>query len=254
MSSATTESVLRYIPGQDYAFLHCKFRRSHKQTNGMLAMGMAIQLGTYRPYDVHHHLLNLEVVKLRCVDHHKVPWDQDPYGALKHDGFVFESYEEPVKRWFNQYPRACYGQIDDSHDRFLYLDYVGAGMSTKEVVAEAATDKGMTELQDATYYLGNIRRGIVSITKAADWPAVEKAVTLAALKVFEAQVQDLIEKAVGKKCKLMQVMYEPPADGKEPILMDWFDVVYEGDPEFLHTCWEDGRGQRRLIPPIGTEA
>lgn len=243
------EAVLRYTPGQDYTFIHCKYKRSYLSA-GKQVMSLPLQLSMYKPWDVHHHLLNLDVVKLKCIDHHKVPWDQDPYGVAKYDGFVFESYDKAKKRWFNQYPRASYGQVSTSHDYFLFLDYVGAGMSTKEVVAEAATDTGMTELQDAVQYLSNIRRGVVTINKSGDWSPVEKAVAIQSLIKFEAQVHELVEKAMGKKAKIMQVMYEPPADGKEPILMDWFDVVFEDEPEFLHTCWEDGRGQRRLVPPL----
>lgn len=251
--SSNSESVLRYTPGREYTFIHCKYRRSHKQANGQLIMGMSLQLSVYKPWDPHHHLTNLAAMTLKCTDHHKVPWDQDPYGEAKYDGFVFETLHAPMQRWFNQYPRACYGQLDTSHDHFLYLDYVGAGMTTKEVVAVAATDTGMTELQDASRFLSNIRQGQIKIAKAFDWPVEERKSALMALAKFEVQVTSLIEASVGKKLKLMQVMYEPPADNREPVLMDWFEVVFDDDPAYMHTRWEDGRGQLRLVPPVGTE-
>lgn len=244
------ETVLRYTPGQDYPFVHCKFRRSHVVSAGAVHKGMPVQLSLYRPWDTHHHLMNLEVVKMKCIEHHKVPSEIDPLGEAKYDGFVFEASDNPKLRWHNQYPQASYGQTTTDADHYLQLDWSGAGMSVKEVVAIEATDNGMTELQDGCHFLANIRRGRVTIAKSSDWEDDEKRVALGALAVFEVKVQGLIETAMGKKLKLMQIMYEPPADKKEPVLMDWFDVVFEDEPEFGHTCWEDGRGQRRLIPPV----
>jgi hypothetical protein len=250
MTSLNT--VLRYTPGQDYVFVHCKFRRFTFENGGKKISSAPMQLSTYRPWDTCHHLMNLEAVKLKCVEHHKVAWDQDPDGEAKYDGFVFESYEKPTRRWFNQYPRASYGQVSDVADRFLYLDWVSAGMTAKELIAVEATDKGMTELHDGAHFLANIRRGRVKIAKS-DWSLAEKKDALTALEAFEVQVHEFLEKAACKKLRVMQVMYEPAADGKEPVLMDWFDVVFDDEPEYLHNRWEDGRGERRVVTPVPVE-
>jgi hypothetical protein len=253
----TDKPYLRYTPGENYPFIHCKFQRRHVLSSGEELWGHPSQLSLYAPWNKDHRLLNLQIVMLKCMFHHKVAWDQDPEGEKKYDGFVFfeapVSFNPPSRRWFNQYPSASYGQLSTDADYHLYLDWKGCGMSVKETIALEDSDKGMTELQDGCKFLANIRRGMVTIAKSPDWKDEDKTEAVSALIEFENRVHLLMEEAVGKKLRIMQVMYEPAADGREPILMDWFEVVFEGDPEYLHTKWEDGRGQRRLVTPVETQ-
>ncbi len=61
-----------------------------------------------------HVLDGIDVKLLEVTEHHVVPstWDDNP----QHDGFVLrEVGTEQI--WHNQYPRASYGQLDDSCDR-----------------------------------------------------------------------------------------------------------------------------------------
>jgi hypothetical protein len=60
-------------------------------------------------------LLSLEIIMLTCVEHHKVPYDHDPEDKLDCDGYVF--VDVSGKRYYNQYPKASYGQIstDNNH-------------------------------------------------------------------------------------------------------------------------------------------
>jgi hypothetical protein len=63
-----------------------------------------------------HVLDRIEVKLLEVAAHHKVPseWDENP----EHDGFVLREVGSD-QMWHNQYPRAVYGQLDDSYDRIV---------------------------------------------------------------------------------------------------------------------------------------
>ena len=58
----------------------------------------------------------IQLMSATCIEHHKVPteWDAEP----SNDGFVFAETEGDSvgRQWHNQYPRASYGQLDDSND------------------------------------------------------------------------------------------------------------------------------------------
>lgn len=60
----------------------------------------------------------IEILDLACVEHHKVrgEWD-DESDEPKYDGFIFTDAQGTV--YHNQYPRAAYGQLDDSQDRMV---------------------------------------------------------------------------------------------------------------------------------------
>jgi hypothetical protein len=56
-----------------------------------------------------------EIVYLTVVEHHRVPNSYDQTNELTCDGYILET--AGGERWFNQYPRASYGQVSDSADR-----------------------------------------------------------------------------------------------------------------------------------------
>ena len=58
-------------------------------------------------------VLKTEVIRLTVIEHHKVPGEWSD--ALEYDGYVLQ--DENGARWYNQYPYASYGQLDDSYDR-----------------------------------------------------------------------------------------------------------------------------------------
>jgi hypothetical protein len=255
----TETRSLRYTIGQDYPFVHCKFTRSFKTSKGETIVSRPSSLGLYCPWNEEHTLLDISVVMLKCMSHAKVAWDQDPKGEKKYDGFTFSelpiSLDPPSRRWFNQYPTASYGQLSTDADRYVHLDWEGCGMSAKEAIAYEEGPTNRFEMHDGCHFLANLRRGQVTIAKATNgWEPDEKKQAIEALVAFEQRVHKLMEEAVGKKLKILQVMYERTPDGGEPILMDWFEVVFEDEPEFAHTKWEDGRGQKRLVTPVETEA
>ncbi|AXG67017.1 hypothetical protein HOU08_gp291 [Dickeya phage vB_DsoM_JA29] len=64
-------------------------------------------------------LKDIQFVVGTCKEHHKVPWDQDPKGEKKYDGFIFE-LSDGIKAT-NQYPSASYGQMSDTADGVISL-------------------------------------------------------------------------------------------------------------------------------------
>ena len=95
----TTEE-LRYTVGHDYLFVRVTFERKPGEN-----------IRVYIPWICGP--ATIEVIKLKCASHHKVPnnYNDKP----DHDGFIF--IDDTGHRWFNQFPRASYGQIDDSMNR-----------------------------------------------------------------------------------------------------------------------------------------
>lgn len=99
----TTTNSLRFNVGQSYLFIYIDFTQNSPRFGG-----------TYVPWlDT---LNKIEVVELKCAEHHKVRYEFDEADAKKkYDGFIFANAEGVV--YHNQYPVASYGQLDDSGDR-----------------------------------------------------------------------------------------------------------------------------------------
>lgn len=103
--------------------------------------------------------------ELTITEHHKVPgeWDDEP----KHDGFHAVDSEGLV--WHNQYPRASYGQMDDTADGDFTLgtlndDYV-ANYQDKENALELMEDdllaKGYSmSMYNLCRFLGTFAGGV----------------------------------------------------------------------------------------------
>ena len=114
----------------------------------------------YLPWE--DELRSINILPLTCIEHHRVPGEWDD--KIEHDGFVFQ--DEQGQRWANQYPRASYGQLDDSQDRMVhrYLNKAeqdsvlnkngGDGPSRQEI------DILMRNYTDATTVLQTLLRGI----------------------------------------------------------------------------------------------
>jgi hypothetical protein len=95
---------MRYNIGQEYVFINTRIAAADKD-------GWA----GFSYYPGQSVITSISMVKLRCIEHHKVyaSYDdrtEDP----THDGFVFE--DAFGNRWNNQYPNAAYGQMDTSND------------------------------------------------------------------------------------------------------------------------------------------
>lgn len=240
---------MRYEVGQSYVFIHCKYSFVGHRTR-------MIESGLYKPWSDTNKLENLEAANLLCIEHHKVPSEHDPKEEPTCDGFVFAETlpDGKVLRWNNQYPNASYGQISTDQDQVVHLDGDSTGMEMEDMLDKAFMDpKFKSEMRDGRDFLSNIRRGWVTIEKSPQWSDTEKKEAVESLKKFEAVVQDKIETVMQKKLKILQVMYLP-ADGGETILMDWFQVVFEDEPSFNNQVYEEGRGRRQLVEPVGVKA
>lgn len=65
----------------------------------------------------------ITIKKLVVKEHHKVPWDQDPDGEKKYDGYVLTDEKGVV--WHNQYEKASYGQVSDTANWMFNLALTG---------------------------------------------------------------------------------------------------------------------------------
>lgn len=123
---------MRYTPGQKVPFIKVDFTPAERNL-------------FRRPYFPWCDTLNsIEMRLLVCVEHHKVPGDWED--EVKYDGFIFKDMEG--KEWYNQYPRASYGQLDDSQNT--------------TVRSKDAVD--LSFMTDFEVYLSSIYRGIDALT------------------------------------------------------------------------------------------
>lgn len=76
-----------------------------------------------------------------------------------YDGFVFteEKPEYTSGKWFNQYPRASYGQMDDSHNWKVTPD------QTEAEINSLPDNKVWATYQDVTVFLGSALRGALNL-------------------------------------------------------------------------------------------
>lgn len=94
---------MRFQIGQTYVFTKLVFKR------GFDRFGNA-----YLPWADSD--LKILVQVLKCEEHHKVPAHYREEEGPTCDGFIFRNVDDSTI-WYNQYPRASYGQMDDSYDR-----------------------------------------------------------------------------------------------------------------------------------------
>lgn len=93
---------MRYSVGQIALYMFTEFVPKNLRFNNL-----------YYPWE--DELVKIHFKKLVCKEHHRVPgsWDDE----VKYDGFIFSETVDGKETLFNnQYPRASYGQLDDSAD------------------------------------------------------------------------------------------------------------------------------------------
>lgn len=132
-------SNLRYNPNTKHLFIHLNFTMKNLRFGSM-----------YLPWEDELH--SIDILEVECVEHHKVAWDQDPDGKKEHDGFVFK--DDDGRIWHNQYPRASYGQIDDSQNWVIRPGWEGR---TVEDCRQYFTD--------VEKFLENVQRGLHELSK-----------------------------------------------------------------------------------------
>jgi hypothetical protein len=139
---------LRYTVGSTYLFISINFTRNTPRWGSVFLPWIDT-------------LNSIDIKKLTCKEHHKVAWDQDPKNDKEHDGFIFteEKSKHASGQWFNQYPAAGYGQLNDSANWRVAPD-----LTVAEI--EALPDDKVWEMhQDITVFLSNAFKGVVDLKK-----------------------------------------------------------------------------------------
>jgi len=124
----------------------------------------------------------VEVLELTCVAHHKVPTDYSD--ELRCDGYIFE--DAAKNSWYNQYPKASYGQIDDSNDGYVRKTGDTKSYMKPHTKAERFMDNILRGVHDFQGHSKNLPNDDIDAIGS-----LEKAYSLA---IFFAQVREQIEK------------------------------------------------------------
>ncbi|HWT40247.1 MAG TPA: hypothetical protein VN081_03175 [Dongiaceae bacterium] len=91
----------RFTTGKDYFFINVDFKK-----------GAGSFFPLFQPW-LGDTITKIDIVKLHCDECHSVKWRYDDKEDSKDfEGFVFT--DSTGARWFNQYPLADFGQLDDS--------------------------------------------------------------------------------------------------------------------------------------------
>lgn len=112
----------RFTVGNKYKFAVVRFTRSES---------LSIRSLMYHPgIDT---LECIEVMEMECVSEHAVPgyWSD----RLEYVGYRFKDVEGNL--WNNQYPRASYGQLDDSANWKITRDCEGMNVEQVHALREA---------------------------------------------------------------------------------------------------------------------
>lgn len=108
---------MRYTTGQEYLFI--RFTVSGMHPIDQQEMPNPIEsISPWLNKDVTN---KVEIKRLVCLEHHKVPCEFDPDGEKKYDGFRFACPKETgsITFWDNQFPHASYGQTSDIGNRIV---------------------------------------------------------------------------------------------------------------------------------------
>jgi hypothetical protein len=109
---------------------------------------------TYFPWE-HKEKPTLSIIELKCTEHHKVADSNDgsEEPKLNCDGFIFTDESENL--WYNQYPSASYGQLDDSSNWLATINF-----ENEEEYTTAADANVVIERKDLAKYLADILYGV----------------------------------------------------------------------------------------------
>lgn len=187
----------------------------------------------YLPWEEGATLLGIALRMLTCAEHHKVPNEWDEKNELTCDGFVFKD-ESDNTVWYNQYPRASYGQISDTNDRRVRLHE-----PDESKFKEMFDNETIHCMEDARYRLGEIHNGIwiysatdEQAAAARGWHRRYNNPTIAAsLTEHAKQVQLAIETLADRKLKITTHTFRTKdkltGELSEHTLEGHFDVEFE---------------------------
>jgi hypothetical protein len=180
---STNSKSKRFVLGKTYYFAKVTYNRT-----------AVMFMSRFVPWE--DTLKEIKVIGLKCTEHHKVPGEWDDKKV--HDGFVFKS--EDGKEYYNQYPIAVYGQLDDSNNLIVrekvpddltdiadidYFDWQrGWTLATTVINHEVQAVTRPDSITPFSQYMGD---------EMADGPEGE------AVREYLAQLVNTVETATGKK-------------------------------------------------------
>ena len=169
-------------------------------------------------YDIDDKPLKTTISKMKCKEHHKVYWEYDDKKAPPtYDGFVFTDNKGGV--WYNQFPYASYGQLEDSQNRHVHLN--DWDVDDKTIIYNMYNFKS---------YMKELYNGIHNVRKSGD----ENKANI--LQTHFDEVKELFEKQFGKKITIkpnIRTMYNNDnSEIVEHSLEGYVDVVIEDQEEF----------------------
>lgn len=176
MTTQTLEIVNdgRYKVGQSYPFVKVDFTPSK---------GSFISL--YLPWQ--DELNAIHIVVLKCIEHHKVRWDQaeDTEENRKHNGYVFQ--EEGGQKWHCQYPSASMGQTTTA-DGYIHREFIAEDYEKIKGDKEAVK-RVFEHYEDIDDVLGGINRGLSELLKK-DTLHMQRSLTEYKLKLLDQLAKD----------------------------------------------------------------
>lgn len=230
---------MRYEINKQYPFLIIQFARVFVDAEGRRDPSKRSEFKqdvvTFYPFPTppfEDELIGVHVSMLTCKEHHRVPNAWDSQNRLDNDGFIFE--DDAGRVWYNQYPRASYGQMSDEADRRVWMHVVD------NEAAKAAIDNGAVyEMELATNRLCEIRRAVWQFAgNTPKWqtqPAqVDEPKLIAMQKLFDI-VRKAIEECAGKQIVLDKLMVQDGTADAPLETMHWLEghwkARFEDEPE-----------------------
>lgn len=188
----------RYEPGKEYAFVNVIYDRPSPLITFL-----------YVPW--HDILKEIVVKRLKCVEHHRVP---DDWGdEIKYDGFIFQDVEGNEDRWYNQYPRASYGQTSDESNWMVNVAENRNGVELNDKEADKYSDAEILwGISDAAKYLDRIRDGLNPRNETMELEQEQQE----SLSVFYDQLKAAVEEKMGTTYELEEWMASPIDKSKPP--------------------------------------
>ncbi|QVD49238.1 hypothetical protein LUCX_168 [Xanthomonas phage vB_XciM_LucasX] len=192
---------MRYNVGDTSLFIFLDFTPAHWRFGNL-----------YIPWqDTLNEMIILEAA---CIEHHRVAgeWDDE----IQYDGFIFQDTQG--QRWHNQYPRAAYGQLDDSNDHRIHRA-IGEEECAQVKDDRAASAVMLRNYEDVREFLRRIIR-----TENPDYAKELEQSHLQALQDHYAQVVKAIEEkgySVKRKTHIFRYTNGRPDEEAPP----YFDRV-----------------------------
>ena len=187
----TQKSNTRYVVGEKLYVINFSFEGKKK-------------LGFSLPflYDLTP-ISKITIIELTVKEHHRVlgDWD-DEDAAPSNDGFILEDQDGNI--WYNQYPRASYGQLSDEGNRRF----------TRHLTAEAKLDELIENgvifechlINDA---FNSICRGIKELKKLSEGDD-NYSQKIQLLTKCKADIAEIFKKDFGKTFKEVVIWEDTP--------------------------------------------